>query len=65
MPARECSFTVEHSGEPYTPQGTIDKRPKINPPIQYQKMFVDDISFINEPKCPKRYRVVKAPTNVL
>ena len=62
-PVRDCSFAIEHSGEPYTPQGTIDLRPKINPPLSYQKMFRDDhLTFINQPTCPRMARKPIAPS---
>ncbi len=33
--ARECSFAIENSGEPYKISGAIDPNPKINPPLMY------------------------------
>lgn len=47
--ARECSFAIEHSGEPYKISGAIDPNPKINPPLMYQRMFRDDKDVIWSP----------------
>ncbi len=44
--ARECSFAIEHSGEPYKISGAIDPNPKYNPPLMYQRMFKDDKDLI-------------------
>ncbi|CDW86004.1 UNKNOWN [Stylonychia lemnae] len=39
---RECSFAVEHSGEPFKFSGAIDDSPQIKTPISYQSMFDKD-----------------------
>eukprot|EP00347_Sterkiella_histriomuscorum_P020516 403337502 len=47
--ARECSFALAHSGDPFTVQGAIDKSPQITTPISYQSMFdrETELSFYN------------------
>lgn len=47
--ARECSFAIEHSGEPYKVSGAIDPIPKYTPPLMYQRMFRDDKDVIWSP----------------
>ena len=42
---RDCSLALHLSGEPFAPDGTIDPNPKMNPPVQFQTMFDDDVEW--------------------